>query len=358
MNVPVVRAGEGNFSAHGSSLSGKGSHPSKIAVKAQPYRADTLSEISLEVAMYLAVRLLAIASLVMCCAPLWSPAGFAASYSGPMETTRWETNTSVFACTLYQQVPQWGRAVFLHRAGEQQRFYLAEVNRQLAPGGAQWYSLTPAWRAFGQHQLLTQAQVVESNQPVMHDWRESQLLLEQLREGNQLLLRAEPWAARGEHEFTDIVIEPLGFRGALNEFQRCLGSLLPVNYDQIHRSTVHFAGASEEFMDEERELLDNLVRYVLADPYVTSIVIDGHTDGSGLRADNLELSQRRAEFVVNYLQQRGIHEDMLQVRWHGERYPIASNRSEAGRAENRRVTIRVDRFEPPASTVASSSLKN
>ncbi|WP_020210288.1 OmpA family protein [Gilvimarinus chinensis] len=304
--------------------------------------------------MFSAARLLVAGFVVLSSALLGGHAGWAATYSGPMETTRWKNDSSVFACKLYQQVPQWGRAVFLHRAGEEQRFYLAQVNRQLAPGAANWYSLTPSWRAFGQHQSVASAQVTESTEPVSHNWRESQLLLEQLREGNQLLLRGQAWAARGEHDFADIVIEPLGFRGALDDFQRCLGSLLPVNYDQIHRSTVHFAGASDEFNDDERELLDNLTRYVLSDPYVTGIVVDGHTDGSGLRADNLELSQRRAEFVANYLQERGISADMLQVRWHGERYPIASNRTVAGRAENRRVTIRVDRFEPPEETLAQS----
>lgn len=289
--------------------------------------------------------------------PITAPHALAATYSGPIETTRWRADTSVFACSLYQRVPLWGQAVFERRAGETQRFYLDQLNRQLAPGEAQWFALTPSWQAYGQHQTLMSAQVAEGAEPVSHPWRQSQLLLNQLREGKQLLLRGEPWPDQSSGqsaEFADIVIEPVGFRGALAEFQTCLTSLLPANYDQIHRSAVHFDGASDEFNEADREMLDNLIRYVLADPYVTTIVVDGHTDGSGLRADNLDLSQRRAEFVVDYLTTRGVPEDMLQVRWHGERYPVASNQTAAGRAENRRVTLRVDRFEPPRETLAQS----
>lgn len=274
----------------------------------------------------------------------------AASFSGPMETTQWRVDASVFACKLYQQVPLLGQAVFLHRAGEQQRFYLSEINRQLAPGEARLYALTPSWRAFGQHQELGSVTIEEGDEPIRLGWRDSQPLMAQLHEGHQLLLRGDAWY-EGESG-VDVVIEPIRFRQALGEFQDCLGKLLPVNYDQIRRSSVHFPGGTEEFDDAERERLDNLARYVLADPYVTALVVDGHTDGTGLRAENLELSKRRAEFVVAYLVERGVPEDLVQVRWHGERYPVASNRTVAGRAENRRVTVRVDRFEPDPDAIA------
>lgn len=274
---------------------------------------------------------------------------FAATYTGPMESTQWRVDSSVFACRMHQDIPLLGEAVFARRAGEDQRFYLTELNRQLKPGQAELLSLTPRWRAIGQHYSVRPLPIGEGD-VVSLDWRESQQLLQELVDGRQLLVRGDSWYE--SNKSVNVMIEPIRFRQALNEYQSCLGSLLPVNYDQVRRTSVHFPGGTEEFNDDERQVLDNLARYVLADAYITALVIDGHTDGQGLRSENLELSQKRAEFVVAYLTERGIPEDLIQVRWHGERYPIASNRTPAGRAENRRVTIRIDRFEPDPETLA------
>lgn len=273
----------------------------------------------------------------------------AATYAGPMQDSQWQVDTSVFACRMAQDIPLLGEAVFLRRAGEDQRFYLTELNRQLKPGVAELYSLTPRWRAIGQHYSVRSLTIGEGD-VVSLDWRDSQQLLQELVSGRQLLVRGDSWYE--SQQSVDVVIEPVRFRQALGEYQHCLAGLLPVNYDQVRRTSVHFPGGTEEFDDDERQLLDNLARYVLADAYITALVVDGHTDGQGLRAENLELSQKRAEFVVTYLTERGVPEDLIQVRWHGERYPIASNRTAAGRAENRRVTIRVDRFEPDPETLA------
>ncbi|MDO3388213.1 OmpA family protein [Gilvimarinus sp. SDUM040013] len=274
---------------------------------------------------------------------------FAATYSGPMETTRWQVDASVFACRMHQDIPLLGEAAFARRAGESQHFYLTELNRQLKPGNAELLSLTPRWRAIGQHYSVRPLPIGEGD-VVSLDWRESQQLLQELVDGRQLLVRGDSWYESDTP--VNVVIEPIRFRQALSEYQSCLAGLLPVNYDQVRRTSVHFPGGTEEFDDIDREVLDNLARYVLADAFITALVIDGHTDGLGLRSENLELSQKRAEFVVAYLTERGIPEDLIEVRWHGERYPIATNRTPTGRAQNRRVTIRVDRFEPDPETLA------
>ena len=71
-----------------------------------------------------------------------------------------------------------------------------------------------------------------------------------------------------------------------------------------------------------------------------SIEVAGHTDARGPDAYNLELSRRRAETVRRYLLDHGVT-NMLTARGYGEREPIADNGTEAGRAENRRVVLKV-----------------
>ncbi|MDO6747394.1 MotY family protein [Gilvimarinus sp. 1_MG-2023] len=277
---------------------------------------------------------------------------FAATYAGSMENTQWQVDASVFACQMRQDIPLLGEAVFMRRAGETQRFSLTELNRQLKPGQAELFSLAPRWRSVGEHYSMRELSVGDTDS-VSLDWRDSQQLLQELVEGRQLLLRGDSWYESSD--VVDVIIEPIRIRQALAEYQTCLSGLLPVNYDQVRRTSILFPGGTDEFDDSEQQTLDNLARYVLADPYITALVIDGHADGAGLRADNLVLSQKRAEYVVNYLIERGVPEGLIEVRWHGERYPIASNRSAAGRAQNRRVTVRVDRFEPDPEALARAN---
>ena len=73
----------------------------------------------------------------------------------------------------------------------------------------------------------------------------------------------------------------------------------------------------------------------------TMIEIAGHTDSIGSDAYNDKLSRERAQAVANYLVSRGISGQRLIITGAGERYPIASNDTEAGRAENRRVEMTI-----------------
>jgi outer membrane protein OmpA-like peptidoglycan-associated protein len=70
-----------------------------------------------------------------------------------------------------------------------------------------------------------------------------------------------------------------------------------------------------------------------------SIEIVGYTDSTGSRAYNMELSQRRAQSVANYLIAQGLDASRLSTRGAGQDQPIASNATADGRAQNRRVEV-------------------
>jgi outer membrane protein OmpA-like peptidoglycan-associated protein len=73
----------------------------------------------------------------------------------------------------------------------------------------------------------------------------------------------------------------------------------------------------------------------------TMLEVAGHTDSIGSDAYNDALSQRRAQAVASYLTSRGVNSNRLMTVGGGERYPVASNDTDAGRAQNRRVEISV-----------------
>jgi outer membrane protein OmpA-like peptidoglycan-associated protein len=87
-----------------------------------------------------------------------------------------------------------------------------------------------------------------------------------------------------------------------------------------------------------------LVTFLQENPDRT-IAIEGHTDSLGSDAYNQQLSQRRAEAVRDFLVQNGISAARISARGMGESYPVASNNTEAGRQQNRRVEIVISNQE-------------
>jgi outer membrane protein OmpA-like peptidoglycan-associated protein len=71
----------------------------------------------------------------------------------------------------------------------------------------------------------------------------------------------------------------------------------------------------------------------------TIVEVAGHTDSKGTDQYNQALSMRRADSVANYLMSRGLMRDRFIVTGAGESRPVASNDTDAGRAQNRRVEI-------------------
>jgi len=73
----------------------------------------------------------------------------------------------------------------------------------------------------------------------------------------------------------------------------------------------------------------------------TVIRIEGHTDNVGAEAYNMDLSLRRANAVKSLLMQRGVADHRMEVVGFGPTVPVASNNTEAGRKQNRRVEIKI-----------------
>jgi outer membrane protein OmpA-like peptidoglycan-associated protein len=85
----------------------------------------------------------------------------------------------------------------------------------------------------------------------------------------------------------------------------------------------------------------NEVARVLSQYEKTFVDVIGHTDSTGSDAYNMTLSQRRADSVATYLSSNGVLRARIATQGMGESQPIASNDSETGRAQNRRVEIKL-----------------
>ena len=97
---------------------------------------------------------------------------------------------------------------------------------------------------------------------------------------------------------------------------------------------------SYQIQPQFQSTLDDVARTLASYPS-TMIDVYGHTDPSGGDGINIPLSQNRAQSVASYLAQRGVNSARIATQGFGSSRPIADNGSEAGRAANRRVEIRI-----------------
>ena len=85
------------------------------------------------------------------------------------------------------------------------------------------------------------------------------------------------------------------------------------------------------------DILNQVANVLKGNSQLVRIRIEGHTDSKGNDAYNKKLSQSRAESVRNYLVAKGIDTNRLVPAGFGEEQPVATNTTNDGRAENRRV---------------------
>ena len=90
------------------------------------------------------------------------------------------------------------------------------------------------------------------------------------------------------------------------------------------------------------EILEEAAR-ILNDQPDLRVSVDGHTDAKGTDEYNQRLSERRAQTVVDQLTRFGVSASRLQPQGFGESRPVATNETEEGRAQNRRVELNVIR---------------
>jgi OOP family OmpA-OmpF porin len=106
--------------------------------------------------------------------------------------------------------------------------------------------------------------------------------------------------------------------------------------DLLGKGTIRFESGRSVIDADSAGLLDRLVETALRCPSA-NIEIAGHTDGDGEDAYNQALSEKRAQSVVDYLVKAGLPADRFAAVGYGSTQPIASNETDEGKAQNRRI---------------------
>ncbi|MDZ4757756.1 MAG: OmpA family protein [Bacteroidota bacterium] len=94
---------------------------------------------------------------------------------------------------------------------------------------------------------------------------------------------------------------------------------------------------------EDKQVLDEILKDAKGEKYY-ELTLEAHTDNDANDTYNMNLSRRRAQSVYSYLVENGINEKMMDINWYGERKPENQNRTEEGKAYNRRVEIELRKY--------------
>ncbi|MGP0173340.1 flagellar protein MotY [Pseudomonas sp. NCHU5208] len=282
--------------------------------------------------------------------PLCLPA-HAISFQTRLEKVEWTVEGDKFECRLSQPISNFGSGEFVRRAGEQVTFRLKAREHWLGNGSATLLAAAAPWQPGRGDINLGSVSVANGEVPFNSSQEQGARLLAGLLEGRSPLVRHRTFNGGDRLE---VRLLPVKFHKAYEDYEACTAKLLPVNFDQIRLTQIGFPGGGIDLDPMAKAKLDIILDFVKADPTINSFQIDGHADNSGNRLTNRDLSRRRALAVQEYLKAHGVPVEEITVRFHGERYPLVPNTSEANRAKNRRATLRLDRV-PPAEVPQQSA---
>jgi len=97
---------------------------------------------------------------------------------------------------------------------------------------------------------------------------------------------------------------------------------------------INSAALSDSYKDDLKSAADVFKKYP-----DTNLLIEGHTDDTGPDDYNMQLSEKRARAVADYLAAQGVDRSRMEIKWYGESQPKYPNDSEENRSRNRRVEI-------------------
>lgn len=115
---------------------------------------------------------------------------------------------------------------------------------------------------------------------------------------------------------------------------------LPIGFSIVLHNVSFGAGRSDFARPEDNIDLKNLLRALQEQPEL-KIEVGGYTDNTGSHSSNVEISQKRAKFVRDFLVGKGIEEDRITYVGYGPKRPLYSNRYKSTREGNRRIEIKI-----------------
>jgi len=261
-------------------------------------------------------------------------------YQVEMDNAVWTASGNARSCQLVQKLPRFGTATFDRTVGNVEVLKIQTFRPHRSGIKAQFTAQPPGWRpGMGAAQIGT-VPVHEGLMPFYIEGGMVRQALTEMEQGmNPTLRYPNP---PSPDNWIEVSLTALNFDDPYAQFVECVNGLVP-NLDDIRHKIVLFDTDSSVLGTEAQEYLDLVVEYLKTDASVKTVKVGGHSDMKGTTAYNDRISKERAEAVKDYLTRKGILAKRIQTKFYGRTRPVADNKTEEGRAQNRRVEIELIR---------------
>ncbi len=256
-------------------------------------------------------------------------------YQSSVDDSQWLVHSSPIYCEMVHAISYYGNARFVYSSGGELAFQLQVLQSAPRESVASLYSIAPFWRK-AEKKELAQLTISKGRIPIYVEGKLALRIFYELQAGRHPTFHYKDWAVFEDDVY--VSISSVNFYQQLDDFQRCMSQALPYGSDHVKDTTVYFANNRYNLAQEQRKRLNEIVLFAKIDKSM-KIQLNGHADGRGRRTYNKKLSARRIGAVEKYLISQGVPAAQIRQLALGESRPLASNRSERGRKNNRRVEV-------------------
>jgi len=261
----------------------------------------------------------------------------AQQFQSPLTDTHWQVVESPLECTLSQQIPDFGEAKFHQEAGETLSLSFSSTFYPATQTNAQFDIAEALWQNSEQRLHLISTPTEKGQTVFELKGQLAKQALTHLQEGRVPALRYE---SLNSNNGVDVMMSTVHLAESISAFQQCIANLHPDVFEDVRKLTVHFGLEQIRLNSDAEAALRRLADYVKVDNKIKRIIVTGHTDNHGRRRLNAPLSEMRASAVKNFLvNECQIPEQLITTSAYIERKPLASNKTDQGRALNRRAEI-------------------
>lgn len=268
----------------------------------------------------------------------------AEDFEANIASSRWQSSTSKIECTLTHTIPGYGRALFNQSCGGKQHFALESILGRQLPGSAQLVVYPQQWKCDSEPVLLANLPLSVGEEPVELNKHTTYQLLAALRNGQTAAFVMAPPDASFQKRCTGddkIFLSPVGFQKAYKNYLKCIDDMVPDSFAELKVTEIYFDSGSTILSYAAESQLNELKEYILADGKIRRVDITGHSDSKGGYISNMHMANKRMWAVKDFLVFGGVKPDIFTLKGYADTMPVASNKTEQGRAKNRRVVIKL-----------------
>lgn len=312
-------------------------------------------------------------------------------YGEKIDKSQWSITSKDIECNLSQTIEGLGKVIFNYNPVQKMRFVF-RVNHPVAKKlasedlrydkalitdvypypavGAKIESVPPQWKPFAIKKTLGYIPLQQGYEPFVLPHRqkipakltnetvlglpakadtqlaslENQTLPEvwpdrliyELLEGMSIRVTYRDWTDGTQDIIT--TISPIGFAKQKNRFQKCINKLPKYKFASIQYTTIYFTKNQRVLSKKQRKQIREMVKFAKRDKTIKKVIVKSYTDSMGFKRVNRNAAKLQAEAIKNYMQKLGMTIPIT-AKGIGEGKYVASNRSSAGRAKNRRSII-------------------